>query len=105
MIVKLFIEHHLEFLSLKEGCRGSSESTHVKMPHCWKSHAQAHISCSGFVILFQFGNHLAEEEKADCLTLIWNSTRQSLPSRFPTKRDSNQSPRLQRLAKKLKFHL
>ena len=33
----------MEFLSLKGGCRGSSESTHVKMPHCWKSHALAHI--------------------------------------------------------------
>ena len=31
-------EHHLEFLSLKVGCTGSSESTLVKMPHCWKSH-------------------------------------------------------------------
>ena len=41
MIVKLLAEHHLEFLSLKGGCRGSSESTHVKMPHCWKSHALA----------------------------------------------------------------
>ena len=30
-------------LSLKGGCRGSSESTHVKMPHCWKSHATAHL--------------------------------------------------------------
>ena len=39
MIVKLLTEHHLEFLSLKGGCRGSSESTLVKMPHCWKSHA------------------------------------------------------------------
>ena len=39
----LLTEHHLEFLSLKGGCRGSSESTHVKMPHCWKSHATAHI--------------------------------------------------------------
>ena len=27
MIVKLLTEHHLEFLSLKGGCRGSSEST------------------------------------------------------------------------------
>ena len=36
-------ECHLEFLSLKGGCRGSSKSTHVKMPHCWKSHAMAHI--------------------------------------------------------------
>ena len=43
MIVKLLTEHHLVFLSLKDGCRGSSESTHVKMPHCWKSHATAHF--------------------------------------------------------------
>ena len=42
MIVKLLTEHHLECLSLKGGCTGSSESTHVKMPHCWKSHALAH---------------------------------------------------------------
>ena len=31
MIVKLLTEHHLEFLSLKGGCRGSSESTLVKL--------------------------------------------------------------------------
>ena len=43
MIIKLLTEHHLEFLSLKGGCSGSSESTHVKMPHCWKSHATAHF--------------------------------------------------------------
>ena len=43
MIVKLLTEHHLEFLSLTGGCRGSSESTHVKMPHCWQSHARAQI--------------------------------------------------------------
>ena len=43
MIVKLLIEHHLQFLSLKGGCRGSSESTLVKMPHCWKSHVVAHF--------------------------------------------------------------
>ena len=43
MIVKLLTEHHLEFLSLKGGYRGSSKLTHVKMPHCWKSHALAHI--------------------------------------------------------------
>ena len=43
MRVKLLSEHHLEFLSLKGGCRGSSESTLVKMPHCWKSHAMAHM--------------------------------------------------------------
>ena len=45
MIVKLLTEHHLEFLSLKGGCRGLSESTHVKMPHCWKPHALAQLLC------------------------------------------------------------
>ena len=43
MIVKLLTEHHLEFLNLKGGYRGSSESTHVKMPHFWKSHALAQL--------------------------------------------------------------
>ena len=43
MIVELLTEHHLEFLSLKGGCRGSSESTLVTMPHCWKSHVTAHM--------------------------------------------------------------
>ena len=49
MIVKLLTEHHLEFLSLKEGCIGSSESTHVKIPHCWQSHAIALLSSFIFV--------------------------------------------------------
>ena len=42
MTVELLTEHHLEFLSLKWGCTGSSESTLVKIPHCWKSHVMAH---------------------------------------------------------------
>ena len=33
MSVELLNEHHLEFLRLKGGCTGSSESTLVKMPH------------------------------------------------------------------------
>ena len=40
---KLLTEHHLEFLNFKGGCTGSSESTHVKMPHCWKSGVTAQI--------------------------------------------------------------
>ena len=43
MIVKLLTEHHLEFLSLKGDCRGSPETTLVKMSNCWKSHARAHF--------------------------------------------------------------
>ena len=34
MSVKLLTEHRLEFVSLKGGCKGSSESTLVRMPHC-----------------------------------------------------------------------
>ena len=45
MIVNLLTEHHLDFLSLKGGYRVSSESTHVKMPYCWKSHALAQMMC------------------------------------------------------------
>ena len=41
MIVKLMTDLHLEFLSFKGGYTGSSESTLVKMPHCWKSHDSA----------------------------------------------------------------
>ena len=37
MSVQLLTEHYLEFLSLKWGCTGSSESTLVKMAHCWKT--------------------------------------------------------------------
>ena len=44
MSVRLLTEHHLRFLSLKGGCTGSSESTLVKMPHCWKSRVTAHLS-------------------------------------------------------------
>ena len=45
-----------------------------------------------------------EDSGEDCLTL-WASTRQNLSSGFQTKQVSNQSPQLQRLARKLKFQL
>ena len=43
MTVTLLNEHNLEFLSLKGGCTGLSESTFVKMLHRWKSHAVAQM--------------------------------------------------------------
>ena len=43
MNVKLLAERHLELLSLKGGCTGSSESTLVKMSHCWKSCVTAEL--------------------------------------------------------------
>ena len=63
MSVKLLTEHQLEFLNLKGGCRGSSESTLVKMSNCWKSHAAAYLLlCSLFFCPEYFG------EKEPC----WN---------------------------------
>ena len=51
MTVKLLTEYHLEFVSLKGGGTGSSESTHVKMPHCLKSRVWDYYkilhSCTG----------------------------------------------------------
>ena len=49
MTVKLLTEHYLEFLSLTGGGTCSSESTLVKMPHCWKSHVKANISTTFFI--------------------------------------------------------
>ena len=74
MIVKLLTEHHSEFLSLKGGCTGSSESTHIKMPHCWKSHATAQlkaafIACNKFLRLFiHFGMNIIS---IWCCYIIW----------------------------------
>ena len=43
MIVNLLTEHHWEFLRIKCGCKGLSESTLVKIQHCWKSHVMAQM--------------------------------------------------------------
>ena len=43
MILKLLTIHHLEFLSVKGGCTGSSGSILVKMSNCWKSHVAAQL--------------------------------------------------------------
>ena len=37
LTVMLLTEQHLEFLIFRGGCTGLTESTHVKMPPCWKS--------------------------------------------------------------------
>ena len=41
MTAKLLPEYHLACLSLKRDCIGSSESTLVLVPHCWKSQVAA----------------------------------------------------------------
>ena len=68
--VQLLTEHHLEFLSLKGGCTGSSESTLVKMPHCWKSHVTAHMvlvpRTPDFVACENFKNKGADQPVQMC---------------------------------------
>ena len=53
MSVKLLTEQHSEILSVKGGHTGSSESTLVKMPRCWKSHVAAHIIMSMYIVIFK----------------------------------------------------
>ena len=50
--IVLLTEQHLEFLSLKGDCPGSSESIHVKMPHCWKSHVAAQMHMVNVFLIF-----------------------------------------------------
>ena len=56
MLVKLLAEHYLEILSLKGGYTGSSESTLVKMPHCWKSRAAAQSCYLVSITLISFSS-------------------------------------------------
>ena len=56
LLIKLLTQHHLEFLSRKGGCTGSSESTLVKVTHCCKSRVTAHISCLCFTLTATFPN-------------------------------------------------
>ena len=74
MIVKLLTEHHLEFLSLKGGCRGSSESTLVKMSKCWKSHVLAQFTLK---ILNKLGKKIKCEAVPSISSLFHNRFNQS----------------------------
>ena len=49
MTLQLLNGHNLEFLRLKGGCRGPSESTLVKISHGWKSHVAAHNHIDGLL--------------------------------------------------------
>ena len=72
MIVKLLTEHHLEFLILKGGCKGSSEPTLVKIPLCLKSHVTAHIKMYNtlFQLYYQSGWKILSVQKVLTLALL-----------------------------------
>ena len=83
MIVQLLIEHHLEFLSLKGGCRGSCESTLVKMSNCWKSHAALisfhFILKSSHIVTFSHRVEMLHNKK-QTLTLLMKMEKKNNPA-------------------------
>ena len=115
-------EHHLEFLSLKGGWSGSSESTLVKMPHCCKTIVTAHMilhKCFPILLLLELiKNRIAtstrwRKEKVD-LTLpsklidpisIWALTRENLLSEFANNKGTDQSAHPCRLISTFVVHL
>ena len=58
------------FFSLKGGCTGSSDSTLVNMPHCWKSHVAAHLCFKMLSVAFLWYHHLVRYKICqDCLIM------------------------------------
>ena len=97
MAAKLLTEHHLGFLSLKGGYSGSSESTHVKMPHCWKSHVAAHSNKQ--LRKFAEAQRLFLSQirtKFCCCNTRTCYVRVGLPTALPAKSDSDDMFCLQR---------
>ena len=66
MNIELLTEHRLEFLSLKGGCTGWSESTRVKMPHCWKSQVTAQLRACTFACNWQHPSWISGRKENDC---------------------------------------
>ena len=93
MSVKLLTEHHLEFLSLKGGCTGSSESTLVKMPHCWKSHVPAQLYIT-FDISFDYQFHMFLSSTARNNSEISSNLESRLLITFAKCLDPDQSPKI-----------
>ena len=72
MTVTLLTEHHLVFLSLKGGCTGLSESTLVKMPHCWKSHVTAQLFVLILIFVTIAGNIFFIYEPGHVIPTMWH---------------------------------
>ena len=77
MDIKLLTEHHLGFLSFKGGCTGSAESTLVKMPHCWKSHATAQMTTRTTFFYFILRNEILKCCYMYCKTCLKRSLKQN----------------------------
>ena len=71
MTLRRLNEHHLKSLSLKGGRLGWSESTPVKIPHCFKSHVTVHICLKQKHIKWDKSN-VKENVKSDDAILCYN---------------------------------
>ena len=77
--VQLLSEHHLESLSLNGCCTGLSESSHVEMPHCCKSHVAAHfiyslgLTCSARKLFFLHMKMKGTDKPAQSDQHLWYS--------------------------------
>ena len=85
MTVKLLTGYHLEFLSLKGGCTGSSASRLVKMPPCRKSHVVSEheisgkcVSCSGVHYPPNSRDYTVWSKEEDILKIKHESSSQKL---------------------------
>ena len=63
MSVKLRTEHRLVFVSIKGGCRGSSESTLVKMPHCVAAQFMIYVLASSRCVRYAGYIHISKKRK------------------------------------------
>ena len=83
----LLTEQYFEFLSLKGGCTGSSESTLVKMPHCWKSHVTAHFSRDFKQYnIANYGFHIVHK----FIMTTWRTTNEESKNSWPQKHNALQ---------------
>ena len=63
MTFKLLTEHHLEHLSFKAGCTGSSKSSLIKILHCSKSYVMAQFMITFFRFLSKKEKKIKEKAK------------------------------------------
>ena len=73
MSVKLLNEHNLEFLSRTGDCTGSSESTLVKMPHCWKSRVMAQLVYKHIISWLCATSVDPDTVNVQCFCSFWSS--------------------------------
>ena len=76
MTVKLLTEQHFEFPSLKRSCTCSSDSTLVKMPHCWELHVAAQIILAKQKVSTSFKVSCSNEQPVpkECSPTVLNIT-------------------------------